>query len=95
MIVDLEKVKAQCDLIGDDNDERLMLAMEQSIAIVLDFLKVDADEYEDEYGDSDYPTLVAAAILLCTQSLFQKPEDDPLTVAVKSILHRYRDPALA
>ena len=95
MIVDLEQAKAQCDLIGDDNDARLMLALEQSVAVVLDFIKVDADEYEDEYGDSDYPTLVAAAILLCTQALFQNPEQDPLTDAVKSILHRFRDPALA
>jgi hypothetical protein len=95
VIVDLEQAKAQCDLIGDDNDDRVLLALEQAIAIVLDFLKLDSDEYEDEYGDSDYPTLVAAAILLCTQSLFQSPEQDPLTVAVKSILHRFRDPALA
>jgi hypothetical protein len=95
VIIDLEQAKAQCDLIGDENDERLVLALEQAIAIVLDFLKVESDAYTDEYDDQDFPTLVGAAILLCTQSLFQNPEQDPLTVAVKSILHRFRDPALA
>jgi hypothetical protein len=95
MILDIEAAKRQVRRIDDDDDERIVLALDQASVVVLDYLKMELDVYENDDGDSDYPVLVAAAVLLVMQCLYETPEKEPLTDAVKSILHRQRDPALA
>jgi hypothetical protein len=60
--------------------------------IVIDYIK----RPDHEWTDADAPPLVKAAILLVLGAIFDDREGgDPLSDAVKSILHRYRDPALA
>jgi hypothetical protein len=95
MIIDLEIAKRQLGRIDDSDDDRIMRELDSAIVIVLDYLKVDSDTYEDSNGDNDFPTLVGASVLLVLQSLYEFPEKDPLTDAVVSILRRARDPALA
>lgn len=95
MILDIEAVKQELRVDIDDDDERIMRTIDQSVAIVLDFLKVPSDEYENEDGDNDFPDIVYAAIVRVVLSMYDNPEKDPLTEAVRSMLHRSRDPALA
>jgi len=96
VIIDLEKAKGQLDLIGSDNDDRVKIALDAAVAIVLDYLKVPLETYlDDSTGVYDVPVIVGSAILLCVESLFTDPQADPLTTAVRSILLRSRDPALA
>lgn len=63
----------------------------QASHIVMDYIKRPADEWDDVSA----PPLIKAAVLLVMNVLYDHPEDDPITVGVRSILHRYRDPALA
>lgn len=95
MILDLEAVKQELKVDIDDDDDRIVRTMDQATAIVLDFLKVASDAYEDVNGDNDFPDIVYAAIVRVIQSMYDTPEKDPLTEAVRSMLHRSRDPALA
>jgi hypothetical protein len=44
-------------------------------------------------GDDDFPDDVYAAIVRVIMSMYDDPKEDPLTAAVRSILHRRRDPA--
>jgi len=95
MIIDLEMAKRQLGRIDDSDDDRIMRELDAAVSIVIDYLKVDSDEYEDSNGDNDFPTLVGASVLLVLQSLYETPDRDPLTEAVVSILRRSRDPAIA
>lgn len=95
MILDIEAVKQELKIDIDDDDERVVRTMDQAVSIVLDFLKVDSDAYENDDGDNDFPDIVYAAIVRVILSMYDEPEKDPLTPAVRSMLHRLRDPALA
>jgi hypothetical protein len=95
MIVDLETAKRHLRRTDDDDDTNIVLKLEQASAIVLDYLKLDADTYDiDASPLEEAPKMVEAATLLVLEALYVSDED-PLTNAVKSILHRSRDPALA
>ena len=96
MIVDLETAKRHLRRTDDDDDENIVSKLEQASAIVVDYLKLDAGTYD--VGASPYvepPQMVQAAVLLTLENLYVNPEEDPLSNAVRSILHRSRDPALA
>jgi hypothetical protein len=95
MILDLEIAKRQLGRIDDSDDDRIMRELAAAVVIVLDYLKIDSDTYEDSNGDNDFPTLVGASVLLVMQSLYENPEKDPLSDAVVSVLRRSRDPAIA
>jgi hypothetical protein len=95
MILDLEAVKQELKVDIDDDDERIVRKMDQAVAIVLDFLKVDSDAYENVDGDNDFPDIVYAGVIGVILAMYDKPDKDPLTPAVRSMLHRLRDPALA
>lgn len=95
MILDLDAVKAELRVDIDDDDERITTTIDQAIAIVLDFLKVPRDEYENVDEEDDLPDIVYAAVVRVIMSLYDNPQDDPLTPAVRSMLHRLRDPAIA
>lgn len=95
MILELEAIKQELKVDIDADDERIQSTMTQAALIVLDYLKVASDEYEDEEGVSDYPDIVYAAIIRVVMALYDTPEKDPLTEAVRSMLHRSRDPAIA
>jgi len=95
MIIDLEAIKGELKVDIDDDDERIITTIDEAVAIVLDYLKVPSDEYENEDEVNDFPDVVYAAIVRVVMALYDTPEKDPLTEAVRSLLHRSRDPALA
>lgn len=96
MLVDLESAKRHLRRDDDDDDTRIVATIHQASAIVLDFLKISQDSYSGTDGDLfGVPLMVEAATLLVIENLYDHPEIDPLSEAVRSILHRLRDPALA
>ena len=96
MLVDLETAKRHLRRDDDDDDDRIKKTMDAASEIILDYLKISQDSYSGTDGNlSDVPLRVQQATLLVIESLYDSPEVDPLTEAVRSILHRSRDPALA
>ena len=96
MLVDLETTKRHLRRDDDYDDERIVLLIDQASTIVVDYLKLPEGTYEATDGSpDDVPRMVEAATLLVIEGLYDRPESDPLTEAVRSILHRSRDPALA
>lgn len=96
MIVDIETAKRNLHIIDDDDDENVLLLLEAASAIVVDFLKLEVGTYD--IGSSPYmapPKPVEMAVLLVLENLYDRPDEDPLSPAVRSVLHRLRDPALA
>lgn len=79
--------------IGDaDIAATVDLQREAATEIVIDYIK----RPDHGWTDEDVPFLVKAAILLTLGAIFDNREGgDPLSEAVKSLLRRYRDPALA
>jgi len=82
--VDVESPPGPVDLL-------LEMKILQASDIVADYIKY----LDHPWTETDAPPLIKAAVLLVLSVLYDNPELDPLTVGVKSILHRYRDPALA
>jgi hypothetical protein len=81
---------------GDEAAD-LALKLEMAEAIVLDYLKT-PDAYQG--SDEEVPFPIRAAMLLVLSDLWEhragSANDDVfLSRAVKSLLHRFRDPALA
>jgi hypothetical protein len=96
MLVDLETTKKHLRRDDDDDDDRIVKLIRASSDIVLDFLKISEDSYSGTDGNLvDVPLMVEQATLLVIENLYDRPTEDPLTEAVRSILHRMRDPALA
>ncbi len=80
--------------VGLDIQSKLDMAE----GLVLDYLK--KPDNPDEWSEADAPPPVKAAILLTLSDLYEhragSAEDDVfLSLAVRNILHRLRDPALA
>lgn len=96
MLVDLETTKRHLRRDDDDDDDRIVRTIRRASAIVLDFLKISDDSYSGTDGNlADVLLIVEQATLLVIENLYDHPEQDPLSEAVRSILHRMRDPALA
>lgn len=96
MLVTLDQVKAHLDyeLSFTERDDDLTLKLEQASAIVLDYIKVADDYWQDSNGvPVGVPPLITAAVLIVVDALFEKKE--PLSQAVMDLVHRYRDPAMA
>jgi len=72
-------------------DDLLTMYIMSASGIVIDYIKF----YEHVWDTTTAPPLIKAAVLLVLNVLYDDPTADPLTPGVKSILHRYRDPALA
>ena len=65
---------------------------EEATDIVIDYIK----QPDHEWTTETVPWRVKAAILLVLGAIFHDREGgDPISDAVKSLLHRMRDPALA
>ena len=93
MIISLDTIKQEVGRLDDHHDEMLSRKLTEAEAIVIDYLKVDADEYGGA-GANDFPTAIAAAVINVTRILYEHPDDDPLASPVRNILHRLRDPAM-
>lgn len=95
MIVTLDIIKQEVGRLDDFHDDMLTRKVDEAEAIVIDYLKVAATTYQDTDGNNDFPPVIASSVIAVARTLYEKPEDDPLSDGVKNILHRLRDPALA
>jgi hypothetical protein len=96
LLVDLETAKKHLRRDDDDDDDRIVKLIRAASVIVLKFLKISEDSYSGTDGNLvDVPLDVEQATLLVIESLYDDPTADPLTEAVRSILHRSRHPAIA
>lgn len=92
-LISLEVAKRHLIIEDDFRDEDVFAKAEEATAIVVDYLK----KPDHGWTEETVPGQVKAAILLTFASLFRNPDGDvdPLSDAVRSLLHRMRDPALA
>lgn len=96
MLVDLETARRNLHQLDTSDDDNIVTLLRGASAAVLNHLKVPASTYEDSEGNPlNVPWEIKAAVLLAMQSLYDNPEADPMTAAVRSILLPLRDPALA
>jgi hypothetical protein len=96
MLENLDTAKQQLRRDDDSDDDRIVFIIRAASDIVLDFLKISLDSYSGTDGNhSDIPLIVQQATLLVIENLYDRPTEDPLTDAVRSILHRSRTPAIA
>lgn len=88
---------------GTVDDVRIMRLIDEASAIVLDYLKLPIDAYHTSTGElieADVPGAVRAATLLVMGALYdnadgQSPDKQPLSDAVKALLHSRRVPTLS
>jgi hypothetical protein len=101
MLITLDQAKLHLNILDDDHDEKLEELIPDVSGIILDYLKVPSTNWQTTSGDpDDVPGPVRAAVKVGLSALFENPEQHPdgpqvLSQAVKDLLHRYRDPALA
>lgn len=95
-LVTLTEVQDRLRIDGDDNDLDLMRMAEEATDIVLNYLKRPSQQGDgyDEWTPETVPGTVRSAILLVVRNLHDEL-DEPLSQAVKNLVERYRDPALA
>ena len=94
MIISLDIIKDEVGRLDDLHDEMIQRKLTEAEAIVIDYLKIAADFYGGA-GLNDFPALEAAAVISVARILYETPDEDPLSMGVKNILHRLRDPAMA
>lgn len=91
-LVTLAEAKTHLRVLADDQDSDITAKALAASDIVIDYIK----RPDHGWTDVTVPALVKSAILLVLGALFDDREGgDPISDAVKSILHRLRDPALA
>lgn len=95
-LITLDQAKRHLQIVNDEQNEEIEEKVNEASAIVLDYLKVSEDAYEI----GEVPYLVQSATKLVIGALLENREGnasgpEPLSQAVKDLLHRYRDPALA
>jgi hypothetical protein len=92
-LVSVAAAKRHLIIEDDFRDEDILAKTEEATAIVVDYLK----KPDHGWTEDTVPGQVKAAILLTFACLFRNPDGDvdPLSDAVRSLLHRMRDPALA
>jgi len=98
-LVTLSEAKAHLRIADDDQDTTLEERAADATAIVMDYLK----RSPTEWTAGTVPGPVRAAIFLVLGTLWRfrtgagegAADQDPLSPAVRSLLARHRDPALA
>lgn len=98
MLITMHDVKMQVNVDHDEDDVLLQYIAESASDIILDYLKKPLDTWQDADGNPDaVPRTVVAATRLVAAALYADREgaNDPISVAVESLLMRLRDPAMA
>lgn len=91
-LVSLVTAKEHLRVISSDHDEDIQQKLDDAEDIVVDYLK----KPDHGWTEGTVPPRVRAAILLVLGALFENREGgDPISDAVRSVLWRDRDPALA
>lgn len=98
--VTVERAKSHLNIDHDSDDTLLQSMILQGSAIVADYLKIGEDVYDVLGSPSGVPYVIEAATLLVIGSLYENRDGSedapqPLSQAVKDLLHRQRDPAIA
>jgi hypothetical protein len=103
-LIEFDEAKTHLRLTGTNVDADLSTKVAAASAIVLNYLKIDFDAspfawpWADEVDTpEEIPANVKAATLLVLGKIWWDREGagDPLSDAARSLLHRYRDPAMA
>lgn len=101
-LVTLEQLKTQLEMDHDESDSFIEELCERASMIVLGYLKLEADAYQEgsPLEPADVPKHIEAAVLLAGAALFENRDGSPdgpqpLSQTVKDLLHRDRDPAMA
>lgn len=99
-IIDLQEAKDHVRIVTSQFDSDISLKILAASAMVINYLKIDLDgsPLEFPWSGDDVPWDVKAATMLVFGDLWMNRESDTsnaLSPAVKSLLHRWRDPALA
>lgn len=93
-LITVDQAKAEERITHDDLDDVLEEKVNEASHIVLDYLKREETEWQTTAGEpDDVPYLVQAATKIVVHNLIEGIE--PLSQAVKDLLRRYRDPAIA
>ncbi len=101
MLISVDAAKLHLQLLDDDHDEQLEEMIPDVSEIILNYLKLPSTSWQTTDGEpEDVPGSVRSAVKLGISAMFENPEQLPdgpqvLSQAVKDLLHRYRDPALA
>jgi len=99
-LITLDQAKSQLRIVDDDDDTYLTGLVSAASAIIVSYLKTPVAASYDvttDPADATYPPMhVQQATLLVLASLYEDREgaNDPIGVAVASILVRDRDPAM-
>lgn len=105
-LVTLAHAKSHLHVVDTDHDADIQFRIRQASEIIMDYLKLteppDAWELDEDGVQTSpvvytVPALHQAACLLVLSELYENRESstsDPLTDAVKNLLHRQRDPAM-
>lgn len=99
-IISLEEAKQHLRVTSTHADDDIELKILAASAILLNYIKID---FEDSplsvpWGVADPPWDIKASTMLILGELNMNREAkdaDVLSPAVKALLHRYRDPAIA
>ncbi len=95
-LVTLAEAKEHLRVLHDDEDTLIEAQADAATDIVLDYIERPGPIDGPAWTQGTVPPLVRAAILLVLGSLYADREGgEPISMAVASILRRYRDPALA
>lgn len=102
-LVSLEESKRHLRIEISDHDADVQLKTDAGCSIVMNYLKLTSlpDEWCEPLGSpsgTGVPPLVKSATLLVVGELYKNREAtvaDVLSMTVKSMLDRYRDPTLA
>lgn len=99
-IIDLQEAKDHVRIVTSQFDSDISLKILQASAIMLNYLKIDLDgsPLEFPWSGDDVPWDVKAATMLVFGDLWKNRESDvasPLSQAVKDLVRRWRDPAMA
>lgn len=92
-LVTLDEVKNRLRIDFNDDDVDVLAMSEEATDIVIGYIK----QPDHEWTYETVPFRIKAAILLVVSRLYEDRggTEDVLTDAVKRLLHRDRDPALA
>jgi hypothetical protein len=95
-IIDFDVAKQHLRIDHEYEDELIRMQIEQASAVVVDYLKMPEGSWDMDSSDAPAPWPVQAAALLVLTTLHEDREGgDPISKAVRDLLIRFRDPALA
>lgn len=97
-LVTFDQAKAHLAVDHNEDDTLIQVFVDAASDIVLDYLKKTVEDLPG--SPSEVPPTIEAATLLVIGALYENRDGaenapQPLSQAVKDLLHRYRDPALA